>query len=293
MHMPRVVIAGGTNPAGKALTRLLTQRGHRATMLPDAPDTHANGVEHIARGRFPAEAWRASLEGACGLIDLTAAAPRPDAAHAHRVTRALAKAMADCIDPPGVWLQASSLHVYGGKPRTRPADERMPAGDDALAQAWLAVEEAAREPQLDGVRRAAYRLGVVIGDGARTRQRMAALAHWAQTGPGARMDAPLSWIHAGDLARLLYWGLRMEIIAGPYNACVPKACRLEDLRHLAGRERPAWPHDRPAPEPLVLAAPRRFLDIAYQFRSEDLPALLAQTENVRPEAITQAEAALR
>jgi len=298
MHTPRVIIAGGRGVAGTAITRLLVQRGYRVTLLTRKPASNTRTVDHIAWDGATPGPWARALEHACGLINLTGAGQPANAQEARNAVAVLADAMGRCKDAPPVWLQASSLGIYGGDDRTRPADECTAAGDDAMARSWHAVEETFQHPDLPGVRRAVYRLGLVLDDGAQAQQRLAHFARWTRQAPDDRMEARLHWIHPDDLARLLYWGLRMEIIAGPYNACVPNPARLGSLCGFSARESTGIPADCALlggmPEALVPAAPRRFIDIAYQFRNEDIAALLSQAPTEQAESPRQSkEAALR
>jgi len=287
MHAPRVILAGGDGAAGSAFTRLLVQRGYRVTLLSQSPGAGNRAVQHVRRDGVHQGPWREALEGACGLVNLTAPSGRhDDGAHTASIA-ALAEAIAACADAPPVWIQAGSLAIYGNETRTRAADERTPPGSDAAARACQAAENAFHQAPLSGVRRAVYRLGLVLGDTPSSEARARKLAQWAHSTRGAIQDAWVSWIHAGDLARLLYWGLRMEIIAGPYNACVPDAAPLATFARACGTishdsdpGRGQHPENHGheaghAPEPLVRAAPRRFLDIAYQFRNESIAHTLS------------------
>ena len=297
MHTPRVVIADGENAAGAAFVHLLTQRGYRVTLLTREPADDSRAVQHVAWDGETAGPWTRVLEGACGLVNLHGAGLDPHAHDGLATASALSRALSECADPPPVWLQAGSVRVYGASNGARPADECTALGGDAEARAWHAIEEELRQTVSSGVRRAVYRLGLVLDEDSSSRQRLSALARWAHESPAARMETPLSWIHADDLARLLYWGLRMEIIAGPYNACVPGTARLKDvcraLPEAAGSG--ASERNTPAavPGPLVHATPRRFIDIAYQFRNENLAQAIGPAKAARMRREQAVEPALR
>ena len=294
MNMPRVVIAEGVNTAGAALVRLLTLRGYRVTVLSRKPEKTAGAVHHVAWDGATLGPWFEALEGACGLVNLAGCGARENARESLSAASVLATALAACADGPSVWLQAGSLRIYGDERRTRAADELTAAGEQSPSQEWLAVEHAMNEAPLPQVRRAVYRLGAVLSESARSRRRVQHLVQWSKESPANRTGW-LSWIHADDLARLLYWGLRMEIIAGPYNACVPEAVPLDSLGGMSGNGvATPWPGEsNAAPESLVRAMPRRFLDIAYQFRNEDLAQVVGESHEANAPGEHAAVAAMR
>lgn len=294
MHTPRVVIAGGTGAAGKALTEILLQRGYRVTILTRTPRAHARGVRFVAWDARRQGPWTEALKGADGLVNLIGAEAHDPghAAESLASVRALATAMEGCACGPPVWLQASSLAVYAPAGK-RGATEISPLASTPAAQACRALEEAFLGADLPRVRRAIYRLGMVLGDDDGARERVSRLAQCGENSANTCDDLVANWIDADDLARILYWGLRMEIVFGPYNACVPEGTPLpafaaayrEAFGHEDGPESTVSGSPR---EPLVKAVPRRLLDIAYQFRHE---ALAASLHAMDAEAAAPADAA--
>jgi uncharacterized protein (TIGR01777 family) len=205
-------------------------------------------------------------------------------------TRALAAAAERVDDPPLVWLQASTVAIYGDGGDTL-LDETAPVAEGprqmaGVARAW----EAAATGACAG-RQVILRMGLVLDRDTPAFNRLAALVRW---GLGGRIGSGrqwVSWLHIADLLAIVRRVLDDAAISGIVHATSPGPIRnvelMSGLRSVLGRP-PAFP--TPAPmvrlgavllrtDPALAltgrrCVPSRLLDAGFTFAHPDLiPAL--------------------
>lgn len=246
-NSPRVVIAGATGFVGRALV---------AAFLADGYDVQTIG--RSARVTWSdADGIRALVDGAAVLVNLAGKSvdcryvdTERDEVHRSRIatTRALHEAVAAAVEPPRVWLNASTATIYRhamDRPQTE-ADGEFGTGFSVdVARDWERELFAGDLPQ---TRRVALRMAIVLGDGPATRMllRLARLGlggphldgRWPQhrryrgigSAPSGDGRAPrhatrgrqrFSWIHIDDVVGAVRFLQDRDDIAGPVNLASP------------------------------------------------------------------------
>lgn len=162
-----VGITGASGFLGTALSGSLTDDGCRVTRF----------VRRAARGTDEVQ-WRPgetldprSLVGMDAIVHLAGAGVgdrRWTAAYKHEILRSrvdgtatIARAIAECTDPPAVLVSGSAVGYYGDTGDVV-TDESGPRGDGFLAEVVAAWEEAADPAQAGGTRVAFARTGLVV-----------------------------------------------------------------------------------------------------------------------------------
>ena len=246
-------------------------------------------------------AWSAELEGSAvvnlagELVDRRPTAANVDLLTRSRVepTRALVEASATLSEPVPVWVQASTLAIYGDSGE-QVLDESAPPADGppqmaGVAKAWEAAASGARTRSL-----ITLRTGIVLDNDTPALDRLLSLARWGlggRVGPGTQW---VSWIHIEDwlaiVRQLLLPG--GPALSGVVHATGPRPVRnaelMAALRRSVGRR--AAP---PTPEVLVRlgavvlrtdpalaltgrrAVPALLLDAGFDFRYPDIDEALA------------------
>jgi uncharacterized protein (TIGR01777 family) len=208
-------------------------------------------------------------------------------------TRALVEASATLSEPVPVWLQSSTLAIYGDA-GDRVLDESAAPADGppqmaGVAKAWEAAVSGANAERL-----VTLRTGIVLDNDTPALDRLRSLARWGlggRVGPGTQW---VSWIHIEDWLAVVRELLvpTGPPVSGTIHATGPNPVRNADLmaalRASAGR--PAAP---PTPRFLVhlgalvlrtdpalaltgrRAVPARLLDAGFDFRHPDLAEALA------------------
>lgn len=295
----KVVVAGGSGALGRRLCEDLEAHGHQVVILTRRARPGAfRQVEWDGRTVGP---WSVELAGSAvvnlagELVDRRPTAANVDLLTRSRVepTRALVEASSGLVERVRVWVQASTLAIYGDA-GDQVLDESAPAADGPpqmadVAKAWEAAVSGANTERL-----VTLRTGIVLDNDTPALDRLRALARWGlggRVGPGTQW---VSWIHIEDWLAIVRAALRPSdhALTGIVHATgprpVPNAALMAALRRSLGR--PAAP---PTPAALVRvgavflrtdpalaltgrrAVPAKLLEAGFEFQHPDLDEALA------------------
>ncbi len=252
----KVVLAGGTGALGRRIAADLDSRGHEVVILTRSPGAEVPGRQ-VAWDGATVGPWAEELAGAA-LVNLAGALVdrRPTPANTallarSRVvpTRALATAASRLATPPRVWLQMSTLAIYGDG-GDAVLDESAPVADGppqmaGVARAWeAAAEHAVAERQV------VLRTAIVLDRGVPALDRLVRLVRW---GLGGRLGSGrqwVSWLHVTDLLAVVRRCLDDPAMSGVIHVTSPQPVRNAELMATLRRvlRRPPAP---PTPAPLV------------------------------------------
>ena len=252
-----VVIAGGSGFIGQTLARALDSRGYRVVVLTrNAKRFQGQGTAVEWDGKSLAGQWPRLLEGVVSVVNLagksvncryTAANRKEIDAARVDSTRVIAEAISQCARPPGSWIQAGSLAIYGDS-GDQVCDEHTPPGTGFPVETCLKWEAAFREREVTPTRQVLFRIGFVLqaGQGAlATLEGITRLYLGGRAGPGRQF---ISWIHHQDLNRMFLAAIEGQDISGTYNATAPSPVDnnqfMRELRGALGRPwappTPSW-----------------------------------------------------
>lgn len=247
----KIVIPGGSGHLGTLLARSFHRKGHRVVVLSRTP--HAEPWRVVQWDGRTVGDWKQELEGADAVINLAGRSVdcRYDARHREEMlrsridsTRAIGEAIAQCAEPPRVWLQMGTATIYAHR-FDAPNDERtgLLGGNEPeapetwrfsieLAKAWEEVFNTAFTPR---TRKVLLRSAMVMAPD-RGGAFHALLRHirlgFGRFGNGRQY---VSWIHAADFVRAVEWLLEDEDASGAFNLAAPNPLAMSDfLRTLAG-----------------------------------------------------------
>jgi uncharacterized protein (TIGR01777 family) len=295
----KAVIAGGSGALGRRLCENLEAEGHDVVVL--TRRVRPGPFRQVEWDGSTVGPWSGELEGSAvvnlagELVDRRPTPANVDLLTRSRVepTRALVEASATLAEPVPVWVQASTLAIYGDA-GDRVLDESAPPADrppqmTGVAKAWEAAASGAKTENL-----VTLRTGIVLDNDTPALDRLRSLARWGlggRVGPGTQW---VSWIHIEDwlaiVRRLLLPG--GPAVTGVVHATGPRPVRNADLMAALRRSvgRPAAP---PTPEALVRlgavllrtdpalaltgrrAVPSRLLNAGFDFRHPDIDEALA------------------
>jgi len=296
----RVIIAGGSGFLGTNLAHRLTELGCDVVVL---TRSQARTDRPWRCAQWDARTfgdWAEHLDGASALVNLVGRSvdcvKTPD--HCDEIlrsrveaTRALGEAVRRASDPPRVWAQMSTAHIYGDPPEAT-IQEGAAFGYGLAPTVGVAWERAFDEAAPEGVRGLVLRTSFVLGRTGGALPRLAKLARWGLGGRVGRGRQWMSWIHERDMNRLFERALTDESMRGAYIATAPNPVSNEAfmralrraVRRRVGLPAAAWMVRAGAP--LVMrtdpelalygrrCVPRRLLDEGFTFEFPDLaPAL--------------------
>ena len=252
----RVVLAGGTGALGRRLADDFTACGDEVTILTRAPRPGLAHRQVRWDGRTLGP-WSAELEDAVvvnlagELVDKRPTASNVDLLRRSRVepTRALVAAASRLTTPPRLWLQMSTLAIYGDAGQAMVA-EGHPVADGppqmpGVARPWEEAVECAPAGRL-----VVMRTGIVLAPAMPAFDRLVQLTKLGLGGRISTGDQWVSWIHVDDFLAAVGFLRAHDDLAGIVHVTAPSPIQNRDmmatLRHALGR-----PWSPPTPKPLV------------------------------------------
>ena len=313
----RVVIAGGSGFVGISLAHHLASCGYEITILSRRPPRVSGPFDHVAWDARTLGSWKEALHGAAGLVNLVGRTvdciKTPD--HQDEIlrsrleaTRVLGQAQRAIAQPPPVWVQMSTAHIYGDPPEVVCTEESAFGCGLApfVAKAWEEEFHQASSPAQRGViLRTSFVIGRDRGAGGGALDRLKTLVRVGLGGTVGSGKQGLSWIHEHDLNRLFERALTDPTLQGAYIASSPNPVSQRDfMRELRramhvpiGLPATTWMVRVGAPlfmrtDPeLALygryVTPKRLLDEGFEFQFPDLRAALGDHFRHRAGASTK------
>lgn len=241
----RIVIAGGSGFLGLSLSHHLSERGHSVVILSRNAPKVSGPFRHVKwDGRSLGE-WANELDGATGLVNLTGRSvdciktpDQRDEILRSRVesTLVLGKAIRSVVNPPQVWVQMSTAHIYGDPP-SAVCTEDSPFGVGLapfVGKAWeQAFHESLLPTQRSVVLRTSFVLGRDRGAGSGALSKLRLLARLGLAGRIGSGTQGMSWIHERDLNRLFERALFDTSMTGTFITSSPNpVSQVEFMREL-------------------------------------------------------------
>lgn len=292
----KVLIAGGSGFLGAALEHTLEANGHQTYILTRRAPKHSNQIQWDGQ---TAGGWMKRLEEMDAVVNLTGfglehwpwTKSQKRRFHDSRILPGLAlvSAIKASDRRPKVFLQISGINHYGLHGEI--ADESTPPADDYLAQLTVQWEAATQPVEELGVRCVVARTAVVLDVRGGQFPLMALPVRLFVGGPLGNGKQCVPWIHLADEIGALRFLLENQNARGAFNLIAPAQTSNADFMRAVAKalHRPYW-----FPTPAFLlrtmlgemsalivdgrcAAPRRLLELGYQFQ---FPALDGALNNL-------------
>ena len=231
----KVVIAGGSGALGRRICARLVDDGHDVVVLTRSqrPGSVYRQVvwDGATVGPWADELADAAVINLAGeLVDRRPTPPNVELLRRSRVepTEALAAAAGLLDAPPPVWIQASTLAIYGDAGEA-PVYETAPVAEGppqmaGVARAW---EDAARKAPT--ARQVILRTGIVLDRDTPALDRLAGLVRWGLGGRIASGRQWISWIHIEDFLAVVEQALGDVHLEGVIHVTSPNPVRNADL----------------------------------------------------------------
>ncbi len=252
----KVVIAGGSGALGRRLATDFEGADHEVVILTRSRKADLGFRQALWDGRTVGD-WASELEGSIVVNlagELVDRRPTPSSIELLRRSRveptaALATASRTCDVPPRLWLQMSTLAIYGDAGDGVVDESRTPAaGPPQMAGVATAWEAAADGVVADRIVR--LRTGVVLDNDTPAFNRLTRLARWGLGGRIGRGDQWISWIHVDDFLAAVRFLVDAPEMDGVVHVTSPNPVRNRDM--MAGlRSAVHRPWSPPTPTPLV------------------------------------------
>lgn len=230
-----LVIFGGTGFLGLSLANYLAERGFDIVLV--ARNKVDTSHKLLLWNGYDLGDWANELPNTFGIINLAGRSvdcqKTPDNCDLilrSRVdsVRTVAKALERCENPPKVWIQMSTAHIYGDPPfRLCHEDAALGFGlAPEVGKAWEQVFEEVLEPEVRGV---VLRTGFVIGKEGGALQSLSRLVRLGLGGTVGKGQQGMSWIHQTDFNEIVYQALNNPVFEGTYNVTSPHPVSNQDF----------------------------------------------------------------
>jgi uncharacterized protein (TIGR01777 family) len=232
----RIILAGGSGFLGGVLAKHFAGLSWNVVVLTRHPKPRTDGAREVAWDGKSAGDWASELEGADAVVNLSGKSVDCRCTPANRKlliesrtlpTRAVGEAISRCMNPPRVWLNASSATLYKHTFDT-PMDENGAQGATREAKDEFSIEiinqweRALIEAQTPRTRKVAMRTTMVLG--LSRNSVVPVLRRLTRLGLGGRMGSGrqfVSWMHELDFCRAAEWLIAHEELSGPVNFAAP------------------------------------------------------------------------
>jgi NAD dependent epimerase/dehydratase family enzyme len=195
--MARIIIPGGTGYLGRALAARLIERGDDIVILTRGQNRQGERVRFVHWDANRIGEWIEHLDGADAVVhlngrrvDTRSTRHNIDELISSRVNsvRTIGQALPMCSGPPPVWIQSSSLAIFGegGDQIIDEASTPSGIGPREMVTVCLAWESAFHQASLDAERTVLLRMG--IGLGGEGDPATAKLAQLVRLGLGGKLD---------------------------------------------------------------------------------------------------------
>jgi uncharacterized protein (TIGR01777 family) len=290
----KIIIPGGNGQVGTILAKAFHEEGHEVIVL--ARRAVAAAWKVLPWDGHTIGPWASAMEGADLVINLagrsvncryTKENMRQMMDSRVQSTRVIGEVIAQCAQPPRVWLQMSTATIYSHRYDTANDDVTGQIGGaepDApaywgysiqIAQEW---ERAAAEANTPATRKVMLRSAMVMSpDRGGIFDVMLGLVRRGLGGTAGDGRQYLSWIHDADFVAAVKWLIEHEELNGPVNLAAPEPLpNREFMRTL----REAWGTR------LGLPAAKWMLTIGAFFMRTD-PELVLKSRRVIPTPLVQ------
>lgn len=301
--MKKVVITGGTGFIGKSLAKFLSEKGFEVVVIGRSASVSKNGIKSAQWDGKTLGKWTEELEEAAAVVNLAGKSVDCIKTKANREeilnsridsTKIIGQALYQCKNPPPVWVQMSTAHIYGD-PHKEKITEDTPLGEEGLAptvgKAW---EKALLDYKPEPIREVRLRTSFVIGKNGGA---LVSLIKIARMGLGGRVgsgEQGISWIHEYDLNQIILQSIEDTHFEGAYICSAPtpvsQAEFMKTLRSVLnipiGLPSPIWLTRlganlvfRTDPELAIYGryvVPKRLLNQGFQFKYQVLKTALEE-----------------
>lgn len=276
----KIIIAGGTGFLGENLEQYFTGKENQVYILTRNPKRH----NEIYWDAGTLGEWKAILEQADVLINLTGKSVdcryhenNKQEIYTSRIesTKILQEAADQCLNPPRIWLNASSATIYVHSERHLNTEEDGIIGDDFSMNICKSWENEFFKINNKKVRKVALRTSIVLGNNGGAFPKLKAITKWGLGGKQGRGNQMVSWIHIEDFCKAVDGIIQNENISGVINVTAPAPVSNEIMMKKIRAELKI---------PFGLNAPVWQLEIASIFLRTETELLL-KSRNVYPEKL--------
>ncbi len=262
-----VIIFGGTGFIGRSLAAHLREKEFEPVLIGRHEPREPPGFEvHTWTGHSVGE-WKELLNGARAIVNLAGRSvdcrkspENCDLILRSRVdaTKTIGQALQGIQNPPPVWVQMSTAHIYGDPPYQL-CTEDSTIGYGLAPHVGREWEKAFLEHLPETMRGIRLRTSFVIGKDGGALQRLKTITKMGLGGKVGTGKQGFSWIHEDDMNELIHQSIVRERMEGVYVASAPNPVSNKTFMRTLRRAMKV-PFGLPFPEFLVRLGANTVLD---------------------------------
>ena len=237
----KIIIPGGTGFLGVSLAGYLVGFGFEVVILSRGLKPNQNGIRYTQWDGKTLSTWANELDGAYAVINL--AGRTVDCRYTQKnkneiinsrvdSTKVIGEAIKRCINPPKIWLNASSATIYRDS-RDKFMDETTgEVGDDFSMNVCKVWEKTFFDIDLPNIRKVALRTSIVLGSHGGALEPLVNLAKFGLGGVQGDGGQFFSWLHIDDFNQIIVWLLEQNQLSGVINCVGPQPVTNKKLMQL-------------------------------------------------------------
>ena len=235
----KIIIAGGSGFLGSALTDFFQKKGDQVLIL----TRHPKRTNELYWDGKNEGAWSILLNNCNTLINLAGKSVdcryhtrNKKAILSSRIdsTNILNQAVAQCPNPPKVWLNASSATTYIHAESIKMTEKEGIIGDDFSMGACKRWEAAFFSKSISSVRKVAMRTSIILGDNGGALPKLKMIARLGFGGKQGRGNQMVSYISIQNFCRAVDFIIQNQDLSGAINITspspIPNADFMKNLR---------------------------------------------------------------
>lgn len=259
MKYKKIVLAGGNGHLGKVLADYYKHKANEVVILARREKETVHNIRTVVWDGKTWGKWAAELVNADILINLCGknvncryTEKNKAEIFASRVvpTELLGQVINDLVEPPKLWLNASSATIYRHA-EDRPQDEETGEHGEGFSvdvcEAW---EYAFNKYDTPKTRKVAMRISMVMGHDDSVFPRLRALVKLGIGGRQGNGRQYVSWVHEEDVARATEWLADHPELDGAVNCTAPDPVRNNEFMRII-RKAFGCPFGLPSPKWLL------------------------------------------
>lgn len=245
--MSTILITGGTGLLGSALTKLLTEKGHKVIVLSRKLKSSDNA--NISYSSWDVKAQtidKKAVSAADYIVHLagesvaekkwTKDRKKEIVESRTQSSKLLVTALQQADNQVKAVISASAIGYYGDDvkrmPKKKAFTEDMHPDKDFLGETCRLWEESIEPVQKHGKRLVKLRIGIVLSNDGGALPEFKRPVKFGIAGVLGSGQQVVSWIHIEDLCRMFLFAIENESLQGVYNAVAPAPVTNKDLTML-------------------------------------------------------------
>jgi uncharacterized protein (TIGR01777 family) len=235
--MEKVIIFGGTGFIGLSLAKHLSKKGIKSILVARNRPKKETGFDFVKWDAFSLGEWVQAVEGTKAIVNLTGKTvdciKTPDNCDLilrSRVdsTKIIGKALVQIQNPPKIWIQMSTAHIYGDPP-SQLCTESSSTGYGLAPFVGKSWEKAFLEAIPEGVRGVRLRTSFVIGKNGGALEELKRITKLGLGGKAGSGKQGMSWIHEFDMNEIIYQAIEDDKYTGSYISSSPNPVSNQEL----------------------------------------------------------------